>query len=360
MSIPNNTKPLIPEAVLDAYFQKEELQVAPLGKGNINDTFLVSTPNRKVVLQRINAAVFSKPVAVAANFQVVSEHIQQKVEKASFDYQCADVIPTCAGTGWYIDEHGECWRAQSYINHIAPSGGCLDSEGAYQLGLVLARFHLLTEELDLASLSEPIPGFHRTLHYLIQFDAALSESRVAESPRLAQCLKYAEQFRGRAGVLEQARASGDLVLRVMHGDPKLDNVIWNPGGRATGLFDLDTVGPGLRLYDLGDCLRSSCNLVGEDAATQDVIFATVLFRAVLEGYFRAGHKFLGENEKALIVDSVLTITVELAVRFLTDYLRGNVYFKISHEGQNLDRALVQFQLAESIASQEKELRRIVG
>ncbi|WP_136797409.1 phosphotransferase enzyme family protein [Desulfosediminicola ganghwensis] len=351
----------IPVEVLNSYgLADRETVVVPLGKGNINDTYLVSFSSGKVVFQRINAAVFPAPAAIAANFQFVSGHIQKQIRTAPFEYQCAELIPTLEGEGWYIDQKGECWRAQNYIEHAVPESRHLNYGSAVQLGQVLARFHLLTEGLDVTELHEPIPGFHRTLRYLESFDTALAEAQPADSAALSACRAYVERFRKRVTVLERERASGRLPIRVMHGDPKLDNVIWRESEQAKGLFDLDTVGPGLRLYDLGDCLRSSCNLIGEEACQHEVTFSAEIFQAVLEGYFSAGDNFLGANERELIVDAALTITVELGVRFLTDYISGNVYFKTTRDGQNLERALVQFKLADSMESQEKELRRMIA
>lgn len=348
--------PQIPREVLQAYFQEQPLRVKSLGKGNINDTYLLSTPLQKAVLQRVSSTVFPEPAAVATNFQKITKHIRKAAEEASITYRCAELIPTTAGAVCYVDAMGECWRAQSYIEHALPTGGRLDCNGAVQLGRVLARFHQLTQQVEVSTLSEPIPGFHRTLRYYDGFDMALQQMQVAEESLLSECVEYAERFRSKAGVLERARASGELPLGVMHGDPKLDNVIWDSSGRAVGLFDLDTVGPGLRLYDLGDCLRSSCNLSGEEVRRHEVTFSADIFRAVLHGYCSAGDNLLSATEKELVFDSALVITVELGVRFLTDYLSGDIYFKTSRLRQNLDRALVQFLLAETMIAEEKRLR----
>lgn len=350
----------IPEDVFQSFFPGEKVQAEPLGRGNINDTYLVSGLRRKVVLQKICAAVFPDPAGVAANFQVVSSHLVNKSKEAPFLYRCAALVQTRSGQGWYLDAQGGCWRAQSYVEHVRFSGKQLNSGRARELGRVLARFHQLTDDLDTAGLCEPIPGFHRTHRYLETFDAALMDSVPPDTAGLDECLSMVERYRHRAVVLEQARAAGVLPVRVMHGDPKLDNVIWTAGGKATGLFDLDTVGPGLRLYDLGDCLRSCCNAAGEEGGQQQVEFAAGVYRDVLQGYFRGGEQVLIDAEKELIMDAVLAITVELGVRFLTDYLRGDVYFKTTRPGQNLSRALVQFRLADSLASQEKELRGMWG
>lgn len=357
MSTKFTTKAAIPSGILKAYGMREEsVEVEVLGKGNINDTFLASSSNQRTVFQKISSVVFPKPTEVAANFQYVSTHIHRRKKKIDPDYQCARLIPTRQGKGWHIDEDGECWRVQEYVDHTPVDGAPLSYDKAVQLGRVLGRFHRLTEDLDVNKLYEPIPGFHRTLRYLENFDKAIQGRQVTDSTLLSQCVEYVDKYRGTAEILERERASGNLAVRVMHGDPKVDNIIWSKTGRAEGLFDLDTVGPGLRLYDLGDCLRSSCNIIGEEAKPGEVAFAAEVFQALLEGYFSVGDHFLSRIEKQLIVDAALTITLELGVRFLTDYLSGDVYFKTSRTAQNLDRALVQFHLADSIKSQEIRLR----
>jgi Ser/Thr protein kinase RdoA (MazF antagonist) len=170
-----------------------------------------------------------------------------------------------------------------------------------------------------------------------------------------------EKRRDLARVLEEAKAAGKLQLRPIHGDPKVNNVmLCAHTGQAVSLVDLDTVKPGLVQYDIGDCLRSACNPRGEEArATEAIPFDLDLCRAVLEGYLGAARDCLDDADLDHIFTAARLISFELGLRFFSDHLAGDVYFRTSRPGHNLDRALVQFKLTESIEAQEQEIRAIV-
>ena len=338
----------------------EAVSITALGQGNINDTFLVDDGQRTIVLQRLNHAVFPRPEEVAANFVLVSRHIARSSRIHAVNFSCSQPVHTLSGELFYLDAQGNCWRAQTYVEHLPSRNLQLTRDTAAQLGRVLALFHQLTADLDPGRLSNPLPGFHITPLCLSQFDEAVASRRGAASPELSRCLGCVDSHRHIADRLEEAKRVGRLSLRTIHGDPKLDNIIFTANGRAVGLFDLDTTGPGLIHYDLGDCLRSSCNRVGEAAESWDrVEFDLDTCEAVLAGYLQAAGTTLGPWDLHYIYDAMLVITFELGLRFLTDHLRGDPYFKVTSPHQNLYRALGQFRLADSIARQEKAIRACV-
>jgi Ser/Thr protein kinase RdoA (MazF antagonist) len=175
------------------------------------------------------------------------------------------------------------------------------------------------------------------------------------------CLRFVSARSAWAHVLEDARAAGRLFLRPIHGDPKVNNILIDSATmKAISIVDFDTVKPGLVHYDIGDCLRSGCNPMGEESKEWEAVhFETDLCRAVLQGYLQTAREFLTYNDFDYIFDSVRLIAFELGLRFFTDYLEGDVYFKAKHPGHNLSRALVQFRLAESIEGQETAIRSII-
>ena len=181
------------------------------------------------------------------------------------------------------------------------------------------------------------------------------------SPEVNFGLRFVSERRAWAHVLEQAKDRGRLQLRPIHGDPKVGNVMIDTATRqAVGMVDLDTVKPGLVHYDIGDCLRSSCNPLGEQTERwETVTFETDICQAILQGYLALARDILTENDYEYLFDAIRLIAFELGLRFLTDYLEGNVYFKVRHPEHNLARALIQFKLTESIESQEKTIRAII-
>jgi len=216
-------------------------------------------------------------------------------------------------------------------------------------------------DLSIDKLADTLEGFHIMPLYLQNFDRAFSHNGFKSSAEVKYCLKFVEQRRKFAYVLEHARQQGKLMLRPVHGDPKVNNVmIEKTTGRAISLVDLDTVKPGLIHYDIGDCMRSGCNPLGEETERWETVqFDPEIGSAILEGYLTQARNFLTAADYEYLYDSIRLLTLELGVRFLTDYLAGNVYFKVKHPQHNLQRALVQFKLTESIETYEADIRHII-
>ncbi|MFV0437544.1 MAG: phosphotransferase enzyme family protein [Desulfopila sp.] len=348
---------LPPAGVLAAFGAiTRDFRVARLGNGNINDTYLVEGGGRRFVLQRINPVVFAEPRAVIVNFARISDHLHAAAAALGLPFLCARPIATSSGAHAYVDARGAWWRAQSWLDHLPADRLRLNRQTARQLGQVLARFHLLTADLDSTALTPPIPQFHHTPYYLDQFDRAAAAYQGPGSVELARALAAVERLREVAW-LPLDDAEGERGCRLIHGDPKLDNVIFSQMAEAVGLFDLDTAGPGLILSDIGDCLRSATNVVGaREENWQGVRFDLDHCRAVLGGYLDDGQAPIDERERSRIFDAVLVLSVELGLRFLADYLCGNLYFKAATAKTNLHRALGQLRLAELILAKEREIR----
>lgn len=346
--------------VFAAYFSDREPLCRPLGKGNINDTWLILHGNAKTVLQRLNGAVFPNPVQVVENFHRVTSRMAERIRRESFPFVVPQIYPTLSGELYFIDDEQNCWRAQDFLNHVPVANDGVDCANAFQLGRTLARFHYLVSDIPSSAITEVIPGFHDIDGYLHVFDQVIARGKYAgrEEEGLQECLVFVEKNRERAGRLAVARERGELETRIIHGDPKLDNIIFTGNNDAAGLFDLDTVGNGLLHYDLGDCLRSVCNRSGELVSVSEVVFDTEIFRSVLAGYREGSSRGLADAERRHLVDGVFTIAFELGLRFLSDHLQGDIYFKVKTRGDNLKKSRVQFALARSIVEQDRALQRI--
>lgn len=338
------------------------LDLQPLGRGLINDTYLVAEGAARWVLQRINRRVFPDPVAVMANLRKVSDHaLRLRKGCPESPWRLPEVIPTWAGEDTHRDERGDYWRAISYIDHARSLESFASAEQAGQVGRALGWFHGLVSELPADSLHDTLPGFHVTPLYLAGFDRVVDGlTDWPATPGLGKALAFVAARRGAADVLESAKAQGKLQPRVMHGDPKLDNVLFDTrSGQAVSLIDLDTVKPGLLHYDLGDCFRSCCNSAGEGAGQGSAAFDRRVFRAILEGYLLEAAHILTRDDRDYLFEAIRLLPFELGLRFLTDHLAGDVYFKVEKPGQNLTRALGQFRLTLDIEQQERAIRHIL-
>jgi len=346
----------------------EDVVVEPYGNGIIHDTYLVSPAKgqEKFILQRINTQVFNNPELVMQNIRTVCDHVQECLKQQRgtkfSDWQILDIIPTIDGSDYFVDEQGSFWRGMSFIRDAMSLENVGSREEAHEIGTALGRFHYLVHGLDPGRLHDTLPGFHIISHYLAHFDEVVGKSdKLDQSNRLQYCFGFIKNRRQWAPVLENALAEGRLQHRVVHGDPKSNNVMLDiKTGKAVGMIDLDTVKPGLILYDIADCLRSCCNTLADDTGDiETVAFDSDLCQSLLSGYL-AEYNLLSDTDYEHLYDAIRLVAYELGLRFVTDFLESDVYFKTEYKGHNLGRAMVQFKLAESIESQETQLRGLIN
>jgi Ser/Thr protein kinase RdoA (MazF antagonist) len=340
--------------------------VEKCGHGIIHDTYLVTLNSgaSRFILQRINTQVFTNPEAIMRNLHLVCDHIQKRMKVAASrigaEWQMLRSLPARDGSDFFIDADGVFWRALRFIQGAVPLERISSPDEAREVGRALGTFHWLVSDLNPELLQDTLPGFHNVEQYLGKYDAVAGQGKEISGLE-KYCRQFVEDRRGWAPVLENGRRENLLRVRVIHGDPKINNIMVNiVTGKAVSIIDLDTVMPGLVQYDIGDCLRSCCNTMGENAADLSAVrFDLERCKAVLAGYAGAGRGFLTGNDVSFLFAAIKLIPFELGLRFYTDFLEGNVYFKASSRDQNLDRALVQFKLVESIEEQEDELRAII-
>ena len=342
--------------------------VKPYGTGNINDTYLVTVDggvHRRFILQRINQRVFPYPKLIMANLRAFSEHIAAKQvdpKRENGRWELPQVVPAQDGQDYVIDEDGEFWRAITFIEGARAYPKVRDAQHAREAGYALGRFQQLISDMDVDALHDTLPGFHILPSYLDHYREVLAtDPGRLNGADAQQCAAFIDAHCDEALILERARDRGDLRVRPIHGDPKIDNIMIDTRtDRAVSIVDLDTVKPGLVQYDIGDCLRSSCNPLGEETHEIDqVAFNLDLGEMILRGYLPQTEAFFTDTDYETVYDAVWCLAFEMGLRFFTDYLEGDVYFKVHYPRNNIMRARVQFALAESIAAQESEIRDLV-
>ena len=342
--------------------------VREIGSGLVNATFLVTLDageEKRFILQQVNTEVFPRPELVMRNLRTVTEHVRERLERAPLGggrrWEVLRVLPARGGGDHWRGPDGSFWRAISFIEDARTFDTVQDAAHAGEVGHALGTFHILLSDLPAERLADTLRGFHVTPRYLRHFDEVAAKNSGRNSPEVEYGLRFVSERRDWAGIIEDPRAEGRLRPRPIHGDPKVNNVMMEIAtGRAVSMVDLDTAGPGLVHYDIGDCLRSGCNPLGEETGRlEEVRFEPELCRAILGGYLSAAGAFLTGDDYEYLYNAARLIAFELGLRFFTDYLEGNVYFKARDEEHNLARALVQFRLTESIESQEAAIRAII-
>ncbi|WP_089728308.1 phosphotransferase enzyme family protein [Candidatus Thiosymbion oneisti] len=329
--------------------------IEPHGGGLINATFLVTAEDARYILQRINDAVFPEPERIMSNLSVLAGHAAAHTGSG---LRIPAPIAAWDGRSFVRDGQGGFWRLMEFIPNTRGLARIEDPEQAREVGRILGRFHVLVSDLPAERLAVTLPGFHVTPGYLERFKQVLAACATVPPEAFSRAIACVTARQAEVDVLEAARQGGYLPARVIHGDPKLDNILFDRvTGRAVSLIDLDTVQAGLVHYDVGDCLRSCC---GRGKGSAGARFDLDLCRAILGAYADEIGDLLNTAEIELLFDAIRLIPFELALRFLTDHLEGDRYFRITERGQNLRKAGIQLALVEDIEGKEREIRAIVA
>lgn len=313
-------------------------QVTSLGAGRINDTYLVANDTTALVLRKINPIVFPHPKVVIENFSILTEHFSYSQAE---HYFWPRAIPSINGQLWYEDTNGGVWHAQRYLILTGSAENLQNAEVINACGACLAHFHQIAATDLKLPLQEPLPYFHHLPFYLNQYDQA---QNILPSEKEVFCTHYIAKNREKVLGFTRLNETGLLGRTIIHGDPKSDNFVF--GENSIGLIDFDTTYFGAVHIDLGDALRSFCNLTGEDVYEPD--FNVENFESFMDGYMSVGSSSLTELQKDAVYDAVFAISFELGLRFYTDHLRGDTYFKVIHKGDNLKRSIIQFQFCQKM------------
>lgn len=371
----------------EQFLIREIISVEGISSGNVNSTLRVKAKDANYILQKINKFVFKKPEEVMQNIRRVSRFLEKKVllEGGNPAREVLHPINTLDGSRFFIDDDGEYWRMYDLIEGAVTYDTIDNSEMFYKVGKAFGKFQNRLVDYDASTLHEAIPDFHNTPKRFRDFMRAIKDDKVGRydeirgnvkhplNKAIAYILKQEEEL----GLLEKGKKIGKLPIRVTHNDTKINNVmIDQETGEPICIIDLDTIGPDTCLVDFGDAIRSGANRAGEEPENlTDAKLDLELFKAYTKGYLsqtlvkdskgninQDPQKGLVEQEIRLLHKAPQILAMELAMRFIGDYLNGDEYFQLK-DGQpediNLRRGLTQMYLAQDMAKKENEMQNIV-
>ena len=332
------------------------------GSGHINDTWRLVFQSAGApvhfILQRINHNIFRNPVALMDNIERVTTHLAAELsDDPDRERRVLRLIPARDGGNWHRDDEGSYWRAYRFIERARTYDAVESPEQAFQAARAFGRFQQLLVNLPAPRLHDTIPDFHHTPKRFLALEQAIA-CDVANRARLVkQEITFALERQSMTGVLLNA----NLPERVTHNDTKINNVLLDDAtGEGVCVIDLDTVMPGLTAYDFGDMVRTAtCPAAEDERDLSKVHLQFAMFDALARGYLSSAGNFLTGREIQHLAFCGKLITFEMGIRFLTDFLAGDTYYKIHRDEQNLDRCRTQFKLVESIEQQEYAMHNLV-
>lgn len=335
--------------------------------GLINKTFIVrSKEGDKVyhyVLQTVNTAVFTHPKELIRNISSVTGFLRKKIKQSGGDAsrETLCLIPTHDGELYYIDPDGKFWRMYNYIEGARTYDLVENDEMFYRCGKGFGHFQRLLADYPADTLYPTIPRFHDTPNRLCDFKRAIEENRAGRAAQVAREIAGYLAHADFCDCVTKYIENGEVPVRVTHNDTKLNNIMIDcHSGEAICVIDLDTVMPGSALYDFGDAIRYGANNAVEDEKDLSKVYLRKdLFRAFTKGFLEEASSSLTERELALIPESAVLMTLECGMRFLGDYLNGDVYFGIRYPEHNLDRARTQLKLVNDMLANLDEMHAIV-
>jgi aminoglycoside phosphotransferase (APT) family kinase protein len=337
----------------------------PYGNGHINETLLVTFEESgrtvRYIQQRINRRVFGAPEKLMENIARVTAHqraVLAREGRPDAERRALYLVPTREGAPFHVDAEGECWRTYRFIEGARSHEVVASAAEALAVAEAFGRFQEQLADLPGARLHETIPRFH---HARDRFEALTRVAGEDPARRLAGCRGDLDAIAAREEMLDRLTERPELPERIAHNDTKLNNVLLDDRtGEPVCIIDLDTVMPGLVLHDFGDLVRTASSTAAEDERDLSrVRMEPPLFAALVEGYLRGAASFLTAAERAELAFAGRLVTLILAIRFLTDHLAGDRYFRIHRAGHNLDRCRAQLRLVESMEQQRAHMDELV-
>ncbi len=345
-------------------FEGTFTEALPYGSGHINDTYAAyfrkaNGKMHRYILQRINHRIFKDPASLMKNIESITEHLRKKIITAGGnpERETLNIIPTIEGKSFYLSEAGEYWRGYVFIEDAKTYDIVETPTHFYNGGKAFGKFQRLLSDFPAEQLSETIPHFHNTKKRFEALIDAIEKDPVNRASGVKAEILFAMEREKDASILVDLLNEGKLPLRVTHNDTKFNNVmIDDQTGEGICVIDLDTVMPGLSLYDFGDSIRTGTNTGAEDERDLTKVSMDLkLYESFTKGFLESTAGSLTSTELEYLPISAKMMTFECGIRFLTDFLNGDTYFKVHREGHNLDRTRTQFKL---VTEMEKNLEKM--
>ncbi len=331
--------------------------VKPFGNGHINNTYKVDIQGEApgYILQRINTDVFKNPEGIADTHIRLEEAFSKSKQPISI----AQIIPTALGQRLHIDAEGGVWRMTSYIADSYSIDVVKEEWQAFEAGNAFGWFAKACNKLNAADFKESIKDFHRLSFRIRQLNDAIAEDKAGRFESVIEMVQFFKYRESELSNIEKLVNQGKIPLRVVHNDTKINNLLFREQ-KVAAVIDLDTVGPGILFYDYGDALRTSANFALEDEKNLDIVaFNMVAFTAFTKGYINQVKTILSDDEEEHFYLAPFLMTYIIGIRFLTDYLNGDTYYKTAYKEHNLVRAAVQRKLIESMEVQKLQMIEVI-
>lgn len=336
----------------------------PFGSGHINDTYrVITSTGNNYLLQRINHFVFKDVPGLMNNQVIVTKHLKEKLRSvpgADPEKEVLTLIENNNGGYFVQDDTGNYWRVFLFLSNTKSYDQVLTEKQAFEGGKAFGHFQAMLADLDTQLIIDTIPDFHNIEFRLTNLDNAIAADPANRLHEVSAEIALINQYRADMNTVLQLGRAGILPERIIHYDTKFNNVLLDEHDHAQCVIDLDTVMPGYVAYDFGDAIRSIISTGPEDEPNLDLIGLNIpLFTAYAEGYFEQTTDFITEAEVNSLINGVLLLPYMQAVRFLTDYLNSDIYYKIHSPSHNLQRAKAQFQLFKKLEEAREKLNDII-
>jgi Ser/Thr protein kinase RdoA (MazF antagonist) len=340
------------------------MDCSPFGSGHIHDTYRVRTDSGpQYLLQRINHEVFRDVTGLMLNIDRVTRHIRLKLAESpdpETDRRCLTLIPAMDGRSFLRDEDGRYWRMMRFIPDSVSVDRTDDPALLFEAGKGYGKFIRLVSDLPGERLNETIPAFHDMQNRLRNFFRAVQNDPVGRVQDVQSEIRWIDRRADEMQALQRLVREGEIPERITHNDTKLNNVLFDASGKMLCVVDLDTVMPGCVHFDFGDAVRTGASTAAEDEDHLDRISVSIeLYEAFARGFFDQTRDLLTDREAGTLAFSARMMTFIMGLRFLTDHLDGDVYYRIRRPGHNLRRARAQFRLVESMEARRGEMETII-